>query len=416
MIKRVAIVGGGIAGLGCGYHLQKRGVDAHVFDKNDYAGGHTHTHAVTVGERNYQVDTGFIVFNPSHYPHFVSLLSDLKVADQATQMSFGVKDERSGLEYNATSVDALFAQRSNLLSPKFWGLIRDLKRFYRTPHPLLSVPSPGPTLEEYVRQAGYGELFIHSHLVPISAALWSSPGKSILQFPAKYLVQFMDNHHMLNTDTSRPPWRVVKGGSQSYVRALLATLKNAPRLNARLQSVHRDSEGVVLHSNDGEERFDAVVFACHSDQALALLANPSAAEREILGGLRYQTNDVLLHTDTSIMPKRRKAWAAWNAHLGVNEHEQCAVTYWMNLLQGIEAPVEFLVSLNCNDRIDPNKVIKRLQYEHPVYTHQTVANQNRRADINGANRSYFCGAYWGFGFHEDGLRSAVDVAELIAQG
>lgn len=432
-MAKIAVIGSGISGLGCAYLLQRRH-EVSVFEANDYAGGHTHTHSIAVGTQSYQVDTGFIVFNPNHYPNFVRLLSELGVADQPTLMGFGVKNERSGLEYNATTVSQLFAQRSNLLSPRFWQLIRDLKRFYRTPHPLLTMPDPGPTVGEYLKSEGYSEIFAQDHLIPIASALWSSPGIGIEAFPAKYLAQFMANHHMLNTDSTRPPWRVVKGGSQSYTRALLAKLKQPVRLNSPVQRVQRDASGVTIAFNQQEfnhktERFDHVVFACHSDQALKMLSEPSNAERAVLGALRFQANDVLLHTDTSIMPKRRKAWAAWNAHIAADENsnQKCTVTYWMNLLQSINAPVEFLVSLNCNDRIDPAKILKRLRYEHPIYTHETVQAQKRRAEINGVNasapnipnslgRSFYCGAYWGFGFHEDGLRSAVEVAEMLDSG
>ncbi len=424
-MAKIAVIGSGISGLGCAYLLQRRH-DVTVFEASDYAGGHTHTHSIDVGQTKYQVDTGFIVFNPNHYPNFVRLLGELGVADQPTRMGFGVKNEQSGLEYNATTVDQLFAQRRNLLSPRFWRLVRDLKRFYQTPHPLLMIAGTGPTVGEYLKAEGYSDIFARDHLIPIASALWSSPGIGIEDFPAKYLAQFMHNHHMLNTDSTRPLWRVVQGGSQSYTRALLARLKNPVRLDCAVQNVQRDASGMVITSTLAVERFDHVVFACHSDQALKILATPTEIETQVLGALKFQSNDVLLHTDTSIMPKRRKAWAAWNAHIVGDGRAatHCTVTYWMNLLQSIDAPVEFLVSLNCADRIDPAKVLKRLRYEHPVYTHETVQAQGRRHEINGMpaaagsalGKSYFCGAYWGFGFHEDGLRSAVDVAEMLDSG
>lgn len=427
-MAKIAVIGSGISGLGCAYLLQRRH-EVSVYEANDYAGGHTHTHSIAIGSQSYQVDTGFIVFNPNHYPNFVRLLRALDVDHQPTLMGFGVKNERSGLEYNATTVNQLFAQRRNIFSPNFWRLIRDLKRFYQTPHPLLALADPGPTVGEYLKAEGYSDIFANDHLIPIASALWSSPGIGIEAFPAKYLAQFMANHHMLNTDSTRPPWRVVRGGSQSYTRALLAKLKQPVRLSNPVSKVWRDAEGVSIESMGATERFDHVVFACHSDQALKMLAQPTDAEKAVLGALRFQANDVLLHTDTSIMPTRRKAWAAWNAHISNDEisQQKCMVTYWMNLLQSIDAPVEFLVSLNCNDRIDPAKILKRLRYEHPIYTHETVAAQQRRSEINGVTqhlagaesglgRSFYCGAYWGFGFHEDGLRSAVEVAEMLDSG
>jgi uncharacterized protein len=416
---KIAVIGSGIAGLGCAYLLQQKH-DVQVFEAADYAGGHTHTHTIEVASGSYQVDSGFIVYNPNHYPNFIRLLDDLGVASQATRMSFGVKNLRSGLEYNATSVDQLFCQRCNIFRPSFWRLVRDLRRFYRTPHPLLSEADPGPTVGEYIAREGYSDIFRDDHLVPIASALWSSPGGKILEFPAKYLAQFMHNHHMLNTDSERPPWRVVQGGSQSYTRALLAKLKNKVALNSKVQHVERRAEqfenGVTLHLAGGPAIYDRVVFACHADQALAMLAKSSKPEQDILGGLKFQENDTVLHTDTRIMPGNRKAWAAWNAHLGQHEQSQCTVTYWMNLLQGIEAPEQFLVSLNCTEQIDPSKILRRMRYAHPVYTHQTLAAQKRRTELMGPLHSYFCGAYWGFGFHEDGLRSGVEVAESLGSG
>lgn len=411
-MAKIAVIGSGISGLGCAYLLQRKH-EVHVFESNDYAGGHTHTHNIEIDGKQFCVDTGFIVFNPNHYPNFVRLLTELGVASQTTQMGFGVKNLRTGLEYNATTVDQLFAQRRNILSPRFWRLIADLKRFYRTPHPLLSLPDPGPTVGEYLRDEGFSEIFAQDHLIPIAAALWSSPGKRVEDFPAKYLAQFMHNHHMLNTDATRPPWRVVKGGSQTYTRALLAKLQRPVRLSTPVQRVERGMDAVHVHSTQGVEQFDQVVFACHSDQALRMLAQPSEAETHVLGALKFQANEVVLHTDRSIMPKAKRAWAAWNAHLGHDEYEQCSVSYWMNLLQGLDAPVDFIVSLNCTARIDPSKILRKLQYHHPIYTHQSVAAQARRHEINGVNRSYFCGAYWGFGFHEDGLRSGVEVAQML---
>jgi uncharacterized protein len=410
-VAKIAVVGSGIAGLGAAYLLQRKH-DVHVFEANDYAGGHTHTHNIQVQGKTYVLDTGFIVFNPNHYPNLIKLFAELGVASQPTNMGFGIRNDRSGLEYNATSVNQLFAQRSNLFSPTFWRLVRDLKRFYVTPHPLLTMPDPGPTVGEFLDQFGYSRVFAEDHLIPIASALWSSPGAAIRDFPAKYLAQFMANHHMLNTQSKRPPWRVVQGGSNRYVQALCAKLKNPVLLNTKVRSVRRDLGAVVLQTDAGEAAFDQIVFACHSDQVLQLLADASAVESAVLGALKFQRNEVLLHTDTRIMPRKRLAWAAWNAHLGA-QSQRCTVTYWMNLLQSIEAPVEFLVSLNCEANIDPTKILKKLSYDHPVYTHQSVAAQHARGSINGQNRSYFCGAYWGFGFHEDGLRSAVEVAQML---
>ncbi len=435
-MPKIAVVGSGISGLGAAYLLQKK-YEVVLYEANNYLGGHTHTHDISVAGKDYRVDTGFIVFNPDHYPNLVRLFAELGVESQPTNMGFGVKNERSGLEYNATTINQLFAQRSNFFRPRFWRLIADLKRFYQMPHPLLAIEGPGPTIGAFLDQSGYSEIFADDHLIPIASALWSSPGKAIREFPAKYLAQFMANHHMLNTDRVRPPWRVVKGGSNQYVRAIEKRLSTPPRLSCPVQKVQRFDDHVIVHSNGATERFDHVVFACHSDQVLQMLEQPSAAEQAVLGDLQFQTNHITLHTDTTIMPKAKLAWAAWNAHLGESsssaergrtrsessssaergrtepDAQKCTVTYWMNLLQSIDAPVDFLVSLNCQARIDPAKVLKQIVYQHPVYSHRTVAAQAARSAINGYQRSYFCGAYWGFGFHEDGLRSAVEAAAML---
>ncbi|WP_287597268.1 FAD-dependent oxidoreductase [Thermomonas sp.] len=405
---RIAIVGSGIAGLASAWLLSP----AHevvLFEANDYLGGHTHTHAVEQAGRSYQVDTGFIVHNPAHYPLLTRLFHTLGVATQPTTMSFSVHSERSGLEYNATSLDALFCQRRNLLSPRFLGMVRDLFRFYRQAPSLLVGDGPGPGIGDWLDANGYGAAFRDDHLVPMASALWSSPPEQVLRFPARYLVQFMANHQMLQV-SGRPEWRVVRGGSASYVEALRARWQVQERLRCPVRSVVRDDYGVLVESAAGSERFDQLVLACHSDQALALLADASVNERDVLGAIAYQPNDVVLHTDASLLPRNRKAWAAWNAFLPGDPEAPCTVSYCMNLLQGLHSPDPFVVTLNRSEAIAPDKVLRRLRYHHPVYDAASVAAQQRKAAIQGHNHTWFAGAYWGWGFHEDGMRSAMEVA------
>ena len=408
---RIAVIGSGIAGLASAWLLSRRH-EVTLFEANDYLGGHTHTHDIELDGRRYAVDTGFIVHNPLHYPLLTRLFDELGVASQPTTMSFAVHNEASGLEYNATSLDALFCQRRNLLSPRFIGMVRDLFRFYREAPALLHGPHPGPTLGDWLAVHRYGAAFRDEHLVPMASALWSSPAEQILAFPARYLVQFMANHQMLQV-AGRPEWRVVRGGSASYVRAMRQRWQVRERLGNPVRDIRRDRLGVMVTSEAGAERFDQVVLACHSDQALALLADASEPERAILGAIPYQANDVVLHTDATLLPRRRKAWAAWNAFIPREPGAPCTVSYCMNLLQSLDAPEPFVVTLNRSEAIDPAKVLRRMRYHHPVYTHASVAAQQRKAEIQGVNRTWFAGAYWGWGFHEDGMRSAVDVAAAL---
>jgi predicted NAD/FAD-binding protein len=408
---RIAVVGSGIAGLGSAW-LLSREHEVVLFEREARLGGHTHTHRVQQGGRDYSVDSGFIVFNAPNYPLLTRFLQQLDVPSQATTMSFSVQDARNGLEYNATDLDGLFCQRRNLVSPRFWGMVRDILRFYREAPALLALPGDGPSLGDFLEENRYSRLFIEDHLVPMASALWSSPAEGIMGFPAKYLARFMDNHHMLQVQ-DRPPWRVVSGGSSSYIAALAASWDVQVRLSAPVRRVRRDPDGVTITTDTGEERFDQVVLACHSDQSLALLDDASAAEREILGAMPYQANETVLHTDARLLPTRRKAWAAWSAYVPAEPGAACTVSYCMNLLQGLESRDPFVVTLNRSKDIDPSKVLARMRYQHPVYTHASVAAQGRRAEINGVNRTWFAGAYWGFGFHEDGLRSGVDVAHAL---
>lgn len=411
---KVAVVGAGIAGMATAWLLSREHAVT-LFEANGYIGGHTHTHDVELDGARYRVDTGFIVFNPANYPLLCALFDELGVASQPTTMSFAVRNDASGLEYNATDIDRLFVQRRNLVSPRFLGMVRDILRFYREAPALLAGPSPGPTLGQYLDAQRYGAAFRDDHLVPMASALWSSPATRILDFPARHLVAFMANHRMLQAG-DRPQWRVVQGGSASYVQALRRRWHVTERIACAVRGVRRDDAGVTVSSAAGDERYDRVVLACHADEALALLTDADAREREILGAIGYQANDTVLHTDASLLPRRRRAWAAWNAFVPARPDEHCTVSYCMNLLQGIAAPRPLVVTLNRSAAIDPAQVLARTRYAHPVYTTASVAAQARKAEIQGRRHTWFAGAYWGWGFHEDGMRSAHAVAEDFASG
>lgn len=411
---RIAVIGSGIAGLASAWLLSKRN-EVTLYEAEDRLGGHTHTHRIESNGRRYDVDTGFIVHNPRHYPLLSALFDELGVTSQPTTMSFSVRNEATGLEYNATDFDSLFCQRRNLVSPRFWGMLRDLSRFYREAPALLDLPGDGPTLGDYLDGHGYGAMFRDEHLVPMASALWSSPSSRILAFPAKYLVRFMANHQMLQV-ADRPQWRVVRGGSSRYIDAMRARWRVRERVSTPVRMLLRTGAGVTVMTDEDAEHFDHAVIACHSDQALQLLGDASDAERAVLGAIGYQANDTVLHTDARLLPRHPKAWAAWNALVPREAGDACTVSYCMNLLQGLDAPEPFIVTLNRTDRIEPSRILRRMRYHHPVYDHASVAAQARRAEIQGQRRTWFAGAYWGWGFHEDGMRSAVEVANALGAG
>ena len=412
---KIAIIGSGISGLTAAYLLNRQH-EIQVFEASDWVGGHTHTVDVEVAGKAYALDTGFIVFNDWTYPNFIRLLDRLGVGYQATEMSFSVRDPASGLEYNGNSLNSLFAQRRNLLSPPFWGMLRDILRFNREALDDLGQGriAADTTLGNYLQSGGYGPRFIDHYIVPMGAAIWSMSLADMLAFPLQFFVRFFKNHGLLSV-SNRPQWRVVQGGSRSYVAPLSAGFAERIRLNCPVHSVERDDYGVTLHSAAGVERFDKVVFACHSDQALRLLAQPSAAELSILGALPYADNEVVLHTDTRLLPERRLAWASWNYRLGGPSGRAAAVTYDMNILQGIDSETTFCVSLNQTEAIDPSKILSRHRYAHPQYSLAGMAAQARWEELHGARHSYYCGAYWANGFHEDGVVSGLRVAQAFGE-
>ena len=412
--RRVAIVGSGISGLVSAYLLHPDH-DIVLYEAEDYIGGHTHTVEVELQGETYPVDTGFIVFNELRYPNFVNLLNRLDVLYRPSTMSFSVRCEATGLEYNGTSLNRLFAQRRNLFRPSFYRMLKDILRFYREARELLEGEHVDTTLGEYLERNRYSREFIDHHIVPMGSAVWSAAPEDMAAFPAQTFVRFFHNHGFLDV-SGRPQWRTIRGGSHQYVKAMTRAFGDRIRLRCPVRSIARRADGVDLRLADGaSERFDAVVLAVHSDQALKLLADPTPAERDILGAIGYRENHTVLHTDESMLPRTRRAWASWNAHLPKWASERATVTYNMNMLQGLQAPRTFCVTLNRTDEIDPACVIRRMVYHHPVFTVGAVAAQTRHDEINGADRTYYCGAYWGFGFHEDGVNSALAVARKFGK-
>ena len=403
---RIAIVGTGIAGNTAAYKLGKEH-EITVYEASSYVGGHTNTIDVSEGDRTIAVDTGFIVFNDRTYPKFIELLDEIGQESQPSLMSFSVSSGDGCLEYNGAGLNALFAQRRNILRPPFFRMIRDILRFNREAMATLPFEAESQTVGRYLLSHGYSREFMDDYLVPMAAAIWSAEPVAIHDMPLQFLVRFFDNHGLLQLK-DRPVWRVIKGGSREYVKKLVAGHRDRIRLDTPVKAVIRHESGVEIVSDRfGRERYDAVFLACHSDQALALLDAPTAVEREVLGAIRFQDNEAVLHTDESVLPTRRRAWAAWNYHIPENQHGQVAVTYNMNMLQSIDCDKQYCVTLNNDCRIDPLKVIRRIQYQHPVYSREAVAAQLRQAEVN-ADRTFFCGAYWRNGFHEDGVVSALN--------
>ncbi len=413
---RIAIIGGGISGLAAAWGLHQQH-DTVIFEAADWLGGHTHTIDVdwpeTRGRQtSYAVDTGFIVFNDNTYPHFIRLLDQLGLTGQATDMSFSVA--HAELEYASHSLDGLFAQRRRLLSPRHWNMIRQILRFNRLARALVG-QNDQRSLAEFLESEGFSADFRDNYLLPLCAAIWSASLQDARHFPAEHFARFFNNHGLLQV-RDRPQWRVVPGGSRSYVQALQTRLSSTIHLNSPVLQVRRDADAITVQTQDGDAQFDQVIFACHSDQALNLLEQPTALERDVLGALPYTDNDTVLHTDASLLPRNPRAWASWNFRVASEQQRPAAITYHMNRLQNLQAPVEFCVTLNQSELIDPATVLGRYRYAHPLYTAASNRARSRRHEINGHKRSWFCGAYWYNGFHEDGARSALDVAQLLGGG
>jgi len=412
--QRIAVIGAGVSGLTAAWLLAEHH-DVELFEAADYAGGHTNTEQVEAGGRTWPVNTGFIVFNDWTYPSFMKLMDRLGVASEVSDMSFSVDCHSSGLQYNGTSLNTLFAQRKNVFNLNFLKMIREILRFNKETRADLAdgqIPE-GETLGEYLNRNRYSRYFRKNYIVPMGAAIWSAPEIVLEQFPIRFFLQFFNNHGMLSVD-DRPTWRVISGGSATYVTRMMERLGQKTHLNSPVTAIQRDDDGVTIVTNGQSHRFDQVVLACHSDQALAMLSDPTERERDILGAIGYQRNDVVLHTDASVLPSNRTAWAAWNYMIPEHSTRPVSVTYNMNILQNFDdAPETFCVTLNRSHDIAPDKVIKRFEYDHPVFTLDAVAAQQRYDEIGNHNRTHYCGAYWFNGFHEDGVRSALRVTKAF---
>lgn len=405
---KVAVIGGGVSGLTAAWLLRERH-EVTLFEKERRLGGHAHTVEVELGGARVAVDTGFIVFNRAHYPRFCAMLDELGVESRPSAMSFSVADARTGLEYNATSINALFAQRRNLLRPRFWGMIRDVFRFFRAARAEAIEPDPAaPTLGAWLAARGFGAEFAERHLLPMCAALWSTGPAGARDLPARFVCQFFHNHSFLQAN-GRPPWLTVAGGSRQYVAELERRLGPRVRTGAAIQGLRRSPDRVEVLTSAGAESYDRVVLAVPSDVALGLLQAPTPAERSILGAFRWQANEVALHADARVMPRARRAWGAWNFHLPQEERAAPTVTYWMNALQGLRTAEPLFVTLNRSAEIDPSRIHARTCYRHPIFDRAAAAAQTRRSEISGRNRTHYAGAWWGWGFHEDGARSAHEV-------
>jgi predicted NAD/FAD-binding protein len=410
---KIAIVGTGVSGL-VAAHLLHPEHELTVYEAGARVGGHTNTVRVDLEDETHWVDTGFIVFNDRNYPNFEALLAELGVATQPSHMGFSVSDGHGEFEYSGTP-RGIFARPSHLLSPSFLGMLRDWRRFNREARALIGMNGTAPSLGAWLEEKGFSQHFVERLIVPQASAVWSADPEQMWSFPASFMAEFFENHGMFSL-SDRPRWRTVSGGSISYVEAITAPWRDRVRLRAPVRRIERLAGGVRIEAEGCEsEDFDQVVIATHSDQALALLADPSEAEREILGAIPYQRNEAVLHTDASLLPRRRAAWSSWNFHLTPEPARGTTVTYWMNNLQRLRSKHQLLVTLNRGGEIGPDKVLRRFSYEHPVYTAAGVAAQARHAEISDPGRStHFAGAYWGWGFHEDGVLSAIRACERIA--
>ena len=409
---KIAIVGSGISGNTVAHLLHKKH-NITLFEKNNRIGGHSHTHNIEINGSPISVDTGFIVFNKKTYPLFSSLLRELDVAHEDSKMSFSVFSKKTGLEYNGTTLNTLFSQRRNIFNPKFIKMIFEILRFNKESLGLLTT-SKELSLGDYLAKNTYSDYFLKNYILPMGSAIWSSNLETMIKFPAKFFVTFLHNHGMLNIN-NRPQWLTISNGSKSYVQKLCYPFIDNIRLNSNIKFIERKSNKVIVHSKYGSENFDYIFMACHSNEALAILKDASNNEKEILGAIPYTNNEVYLHTDSSIMPKYKLSWAAWNYNIDSKESEPITLTYNMNILQNIKIETPVLVTLNPKGCIDPKKIIKKLNYAHPTFSIDSINAQKKHHIISGINRTFFAGAYWGNGFHEDGVKSAYDSVKQLNQ-
>ena len=411
---KIAIIGTGISGLTSAYLLSKEH-SVHVYESQDYIGGHVHTIPVHLNGLSYEIDTGFIVFNDRTYPNFNKLLNKINVLSQPTSMSFSVKCETTGLEYNGTSLNGLFAQRLNLIKPSFLLMVKDILRFNRDAKEFLTDSVEEITFGEFLNRGGYSNALKNNYALPMASAIWSAKSKVIENANFRFFAQFFENHGMLNI-SDRPQWRVIKGGSKQYTLKLIEPITNKIRINSPVDKIIRKNKGIeVVYNKQQKELYDRVIIATHSDQALKMIENPSNAEIEILSSIPYQTNVAHLHWDCSVLPKQKNAWASWNYFKPNKLKDETTVTYYMNMLQSLNIPRNVCVSLNIEEHIDPKKIYKKIIYQHPVFTSEAILAQKKHKEIDGIDKIHFCGAYWGSGFHEDGVNSALSVCKVFGR-
>lgn len=412
---KIAIIGSGISGLTAAYYLHKDH-DIYLYEAESRLGGHTATKQVHVNGQDYLIDTGFIVFNDWTYPNFIKLLTELGVESQATEMGFSVFNPDSNFEYAGTNLSTLFAQRRNLFSLSHWKMLRDIVRFNKEALADLEAEKleANESLGRYLQRKKYSEAFIERYLIPMGSAIWSATQGAMLSFPLEFFIRFFKNHGLLNV-VNRPQWRVIKGGSQAYIAPLTKAFKDKIKLNSPVAQIIRTETGVTLISNGVAENFDQAIIACHSDQALAMLDDPSDDEQKMLGAIAYQKNSVVMHTDVTLLPTRKSTRSSWNYLLQNTDHRAPILTYSMNILQGIKSETEFCVTLNAKHKIDPKKILGEYQYAHPVFSREAIQAQSKWPLINGVNRTWFCGAYWFNGFHEDGVNSALRVVKALKE-
>ena len=410
-MKKVAVIGSGISGLVSAYLISKQH-QVTLFEKDSRLGGHTATVDVNVEGQDYAIDTGFIVFNDRTYPNFLKLLDQIGIDKQPTEMSFSVQNTLTGLEYNGHNLNTLFSQRRNVFNPKFWRLISEIVRFNKLSKAFYQKQdfSQDLTLGDFLDEHGFSDYFSQHYILPMTAAIWSTSLNKARAFPLSFFIQFFYHHGLLNI-TDRPQWYVIPGGSRNYIEKLIPRFEDNIQLNASITKVARSDGQVVIHFADKPpEVFDDVVLACHSDQALALLEEPTDSEKSILEQMPYCDNEVVLHLDEKMLPRKRLSWASWNYQLTGDSEKPAAVTYDMNILMGLDVPHTFCVTLNQTEQIDHSKILAKFNYHHPVISPESFKAQQRRDEICGRNGIHFAGAYWYQGFHEDGVKSALDVA------
>ena len=412
---KIAIIGSGISGLTSAY-LLNRNHDITVFEANDYIGGHTHTHNIKINNRDYAVDTGFIVYNERTYPNFIKFLDTLGVERQLSTMGFSVKSDFEDYEYAGESLNSLFAKRSNIFRLGFLRMLYEMYHFGKKADSTGLGLDTSITLGDYLREENYSDEFINYFIMPMGAAIWSTPAKKVLGMPAYFFIKFFYNHGMLEI-MNRPKWWVIKNGSSAYINKVIKGFENKINLSTPIKSVSRVNNKIEVLTTKNENNliFDAVVFATHSDQALAMLKDPTDKEKDILGSIPYQKNEILLHTDSSVLPKRKLAWASWNYQLDSNPENPVVLTYNMNILQSLNCDETFCVTLNDHQSVDKAKVLKKITYHHPLFTVKGIGAQKRKSEINGVNNTYYCGAYWHNGFHEDGVVSAMEVCKYFGE-